>query len=70
MAMQDIAAFVKERRRLRGLGQRELAALAGVTQRFVSELERAKPTARIDAVERVLAVFGMQVGVLPLRRDA
>lgn len=70
MAVHDVAEFVRARRRLRGLGQRELAELAGVSQRFVSELERGKPTVRLDAVERVLAVFGMQVGVVPGRRPS
>ena len=51
------------------LTQRELAELAGVGVRFVSELERGKPSVRLDAVERVLAVFGKRLGVVDAPRD-
>ena len=40
------------------LTQRELGELAGVGTRLVSELERGKPTLRMDAVNKVLQVFG------------
>lgn len=49
--------------------QAQLAALAGVGQRFVSELEGGKPTMRLDATNRVLAVFGMEVGAVPRPRS-
>jgi len=38
--------------------QRELGELAGVGTRLVSEIERGKPTLRMDAVNKVLLVFG------------
>jgi transcriptional regulator with XRE-family HTH domain len=50
------------------LTQRELCELAGVGPRLVSELERGKPTLRMDAVNRVLAVFGMTLGAVPAPR--
>jgi len=40
------------------LTQRKLGELAGVGTRFISELERGKPTLRMDAVNKVLYVFG------------
>ena len=58
-----VAAFVRARRKANRLSQRELAELAGVGVRFLSELERGKPTLRMDAVNSVLAVFGKQLGV-------
>ena len=66
---EDIANFVRERRRLNGLTQRELAELAGVGVRFVSELERGKQTLRLSSVDAVLSVFGKQLGVVPLERS-
>jgi hypothetical protein len=45
-----------------------LGELAGVGQRFVSEVERGKPTARLDAVNRLLAAFGKRLGVVDARR--
>lgn len=61
---ESVGAFVRRRRRANGLTQRRLADLAGVGVRFVSELERDKPTLRMDAVEAVLAVFGKRLGVI------
>ena len=59
-----LAHFVRERRRARGLTQEELAELAGVGTRLVSDLERGKPTLRLDSADRVLAVFGKMLGVV------
>ncbi len=61
--------FVRRRRKANRMTQAELAELAGVGKRFVSELERGKSTARVDAVNAVLAVFGKRLGVVNLERD-
>lgn len=60
----DIGEFVRTRRKVAGLNQRELGELAGVGTRFVSELERGKPTARLEAVNKVVAVFGKTLGLI------
>ncbi len=57
-----IGTFVRQRRQAARLSQRELAELAGVGVRLVSDLERGKPTLRMDAVNRVLQVFGRMLG--------
>jgi HTH-type transcriptional regulator / antitoxin HipB len=54
-----LAAAVRRRRAELGLHQDELAALAGVSTRFVHMLEHGKPTVQLD---KVLAVLG-QLGV-------
>ncbi len=56
-----IGEFVRRRRTANKLTQRDLGELAGVGTRFVSELERGKPTLRMDAVNKVLHVFGKMV---------
>jgi y4mF family transcriptional regulator len=61
-----IGAFIRERRKANRMTQQQLAELAGVGQRFVSELERGKNTARVDATNQVLAVFGKTLGVVDL----
>ena len=48
--------------------QRDLAELAGVGTRFISELERGKKTLRMDAVTRVLPVFGKTLGLVDAPR--
>jgi HTH-type transcriptional regulator / antitoxin HipB len=66
---ESIGAFVRERRESNQLTQRELAELAGVGVRFVSELERNKPTLCMGKVDAVLAVFGKTLGIVDSIRD-
>jgi y4mF family transcriptional regulator len=66
---RSIGGFVRARRIANRLTQQELGELAQVGRRFVSELERDKPTSRLDRVNAVLAVFGMQLGVIERPRD-
>jgi y4mF family transcriptional regulator len=61
---KDIGDFVRQRRKAADMSQRELGELAGVGTRFVSELERGKPTVRLDAVNKVVAVFGKTLGLV------
>ena len=61
--------FVRARRKAHGMTQRQLAELAGVGARVVWDLERGKPTMRMDAVNRVLAVFGKQLGLVDRPRE-
>jgi len=62
--MIEIGRFIRDRRKANGLTQQELGELAQVGTRFVSELERGKPTVRVDAVDRVLAVLGKRLGIV------
>lgn len=65
----NISRFIRQRRDARKISQKELAELAGVGQRFVSELERGKPTVRVAEVNKVLAVFGKQLGIVDRPKD-
>ena len=64
-----VAKFVKARRSANHLSQRELGELAGVGTRLISDLERGKPTIRMDTANRVLAVFGQMLGPVEAPRD-
>jgi y4mF family transcriptional regulator len=64
-----IGRFVRLRRKANNLNQQQLAELAGVGKRFLIELEAGKPTLRLDAVNKVLAVFGKTLGVVDRSRD-
>ncbi len=66
---RQIGEFVRERRKAAGFSQKELGDLAGVGRRFVSELEQAKPTVRMNSVNAVLAVFGKTLGVVDAPKD-
>jgi y4mF family transcriptional regulator len=64
-----ISEFVRARRKAGGFSQQELAELAGVGRNFVSDLEQAKPTVRMDAVNKVLVVFGKTLGIVDAPKD-
>ena len=55
--MDAIATFVKNRRKELGLTQETLALYAGVSAKFIVELESGKKTLRMDKVFDVLKVF-------------
>ncbi len=64
----DLAVWAEEIRRRRlelGLRQYELAALAGVSTRFVHTLEQGKPTVRLDKVLAVLSQLGLDLVLEP-----
>lgn len=48
MTIDEIAIVVRHVRLAQGLRQDQLAAAAGVGLRFLVELERGKPTVRLD----------------------
>jgi y4mF family transcriptional regulator len=58
---KDIGELVRRRRHELGLTQTEVAEVANVNLRFLSELERGKPTARFETVMRVLWTLGIEL---------
>ncbi len=68
--MAEIGEFVRKRRKHASLTQKELAELAGVGTRFISDLERGKQTVRLSELDRVLAVFGKCLGVIDRPRTS
>lgn len=58
--MNQIAEFIKKNRKAAGLTQEQFAMRAGLGLRFVRELEQGKETVRMDKVNIVLGMFGME----------
>ncbi len=58
-----LGRIIAEKRKADGLTQARLAALSGVGVRFVGELERGKPTARLDKLLKVLDGLGLHLAV-------
>jgi y4mF family transcriptional regulator len=56
---------IRARRTELELTQEELADVARVTLRFVSELERGKERAQFAGIRRVLAALGLDLYVKP-----
>ena len=59
-----LAIEVRTRRRDMRLTQRELADLAGVSERFVRSLEQGKTSLQLDKVTDVLAVLGLELRLI------
>ena len=63
MTPAEIGGIVRAARRAQGLRQDQLAGAAGVGVRFLSELERGKPTVRLEKVLAVLDALGCRLRV-------
>jgi len=66
-AVRDLGTAIRATRKQAGLEQKDAAGLAGVGLRFLSDLERGKPTVRMDKVLQVLDVLGLELSVRPRR---
>jgi len=60
---KELGALVRERRKQAGLTLKDAAGMAGVGIRFLSELERGKPTLQLGLVIEVLQLFGLELHV-------
>jgi HTH-type transcriptional regulator/antitoxin HipB len=61
--VEGLARTVRERRRALKLTQTELAELAGCGPDFLYDVERAKPTLRLDKLLAVLDTLGLTLTV-------
>ena len=59
-AASELGEKIASRRKSLGITQEDLAELSGVSVRFLSSLERGKPTARLDTVLAVLDALGLE----------
>ncbi|TVP74930.1 MAG: transcriptional regulator [Puniceicoccaceae bacterium] len=58
---QEIGALIRRVRKSQGLNQSDLAMIANTAQRFISELERGKPTCQLGKMLDVLAALGIRM---------
>ena len=64
MQIMDPSVFgraIRDRRKVLGLTQRDLAELADCAERLIHEVENGKPTVRLDRVLAILRVLGLQL---------
>jgi len=59
----EIGQILRQRRKEAGLTLKDAAGMAGVGVRFLSELERGKPTLQIGLAIEVLQLFGLELYV-------
>lgn len=65
-SVQDIRQLglkIRQKRKTDGLTQQDLAAIANVGVRFISELENGKPSVQLDSVMAVLQALGLQLSL-------
>ncbi|BDS48544.1 helix-turn-helix transcriptional regulator [Rhodoluna sp. KAS3] len=61
--VDQLGVIVRQRRKSLGMTQGELADLAGVSQRFVYDLERGKPSVALDKVLLVCSTLGLRLAL-------
>lgn len=52
---------LRERRRVLGLGQKDVAELAGISLHTLHNLERSKGNPTLDVLTKVLEVMGLEI---------
>ena len=60
---QEIGQLIRQRRKAAGLTLKDAAGIAGVGVRFLSELERGKPTLQMGLAIEVLQLFGLELHI-------
>jgi len=61
MTNQEIAGKLRVRRKMLRLRQRDLAELAGVTLRGLTDLENGKANPTINQLVKIVAVLGLEI---------
>ena len=70
MQYTTLAKYIKDMRKKYNLTQIDLSEKSGVGLRFIRELEQGKQTLRLDKVNQVLNLFGLEIGpVHMVRKD-
>jgi y4mF family transcriptional regulator len=62
--MERLSTIIKAKRKEYQLTQEDLSKKSGVGLRLIREIEQGKQTMRMDKVNQVLALFGMQLGAV------
>lgn len=62
---RDLGLYIRGRRHAAGLNQSDVARRAGVSRRWLSDLESGKSTAEIGLVFQLIAALGLLMDVRP-----
>lgn len=65
MTTIDLGEIIKSRRKEKKMTQKDLSLHCNVGERFLSELERGKPTVELGKVLKVLSRLNMELVVRP-----
>ncbi len=63
MNIEEIATVIRDKRKITRLTQAEIAAYAGVSERFVREAEKGKETLQLDKLLALINALGLTLTV-------
>jgi y4mF family transcriptional regulator len=66
--MTELSKLIKQRRKEKGITQEELSAKSGLGLRLIREIEQGKTSMRVDKVNQLLNLFGMELMAAPKTR--
>lgn len=67
--MTALAKVVKEKRKAHKMTQEDLSQKSGLGLRLIREIEQGKTSMRMDKVNQLLALFGMELTPAPKSRS-
>ena len=67
--MTLLSSTIKQKRKQNGLTQEDLAFKSGIGLRLIREIEQGKTTMRMDKVNQLLSLFGMELIPAPKTRN-
>jgi y4mF family transcriptional regulator len=70
MSPQEIGQKVRSRRKVLRLRQRDLAELAGVTLRGLTDLEKGQANPTLKQLAKIADVLGLEVNLIERSRHA
>jgi len=65
MSPEELGMILRQRRKLAGITQRDLAALSELGVHTLSDLESGKGNPTLDVLSRVCGVLGLEVRLTP-----
>lgn len=67
--MNQLANFVKQRRKEVNLTQKEFAERAGVALTVIRKIEQSKTNLNMENVNQVLSMFGHELGPISIKKS-
>ncbi len=67
--VMDISDFIKQRRKERGISQKQLAEYAGVSFTLVNRIENGDLNLQVIPLNKILDVFGYKLGAIPPEKN-
>ncbi|MBW8686075.1 helix-turn-helix transcriptional regulator [Chitinophaga rhizophila] len=67
--MTLLSKVIKAKRKETGLTQEDLSYKSGIGLRLIREIEQGKTTMRVDKVNQILSLFGMELVPGPKPRN-